>query len=369
MRISIFPAHDDSAASARIRAFSLQRSLSALGHDARLEDAGPADVLFIQKRATPETLALARRAARAGTLVIYDVDDLGLPLWYSVAPTVLFRLLRVAHLVTTDTAGHRDLLLSDYGARAVEVVPDTIDYSPAGPARPDLPEGDLLRVLWFGHATNLPLFERYALRLAALQGVEVVVSTSAAAIAPLSARFPSIAFVPWTKDGFVALLQSCALTVLPHDGGENDRSKSNNRMIASITWGVPAVVSRTPEYERTAREAGVEQALFDGPEELGEVVERLRSPAARRAYLEAAQGEVWRRYSPEAVARRFLAVAVAGRDLPRAPAHREGVRELPEFVSWLRRTSPGTVSRAVVREAMHWAARWAGRGPLVRKAG
>src|SRR4051812_14804308 len=102
MRIAILPAHGDEAASSRIRAFTLQKSLSALGHDASLGEVSGAEVLFIQKRATPETLATARRYHREGTLVVYDVDDLGRALWSFTAPSVLRHLLQVAHVVTTD---------------------------------------------------------------------------------------------------------------------------------------------------------------------------------------------------------------------------------------------------------------------------
>lgn len=344
--IAIFPAHDDNVASSRIRAHSLHRSLVALGHDARIGDARGAEVIVIQKRATPKTVALAKRARASGALVIFDVDDTGPELWYSIAPSVLRRFLQLADVVTTDTEGHRAILLRDYQARSVSVIPDTIDYYPAGPARPPLPDGAPLRVLWFGHAENMPLFERYAKTLERVPGLEIVVVTGARAIEALSSRLPHVSFVPWSRETFIGILQSCALTLLPHDGSEGDRAKSNNRMIASITWGVPAVVSRTPEYERTASEAHVGQALFADDEELLAALERLRSPDARRAYLDAAQDEVWRRYSPEAVARQFLKVVESAERLP------SEVRQ-PGYLRWLRRASQGHMPSALRHEATH----------------
>jgi len=93
-------------------------------------------------------------------------------------------------------------------------------------------------------------------------------------------------------------------------------------MTTSIVWGVPAIVSRTPEYERTARQAKVEYAVFDGPDDLDSVVDRLRSDAARSSYLTVAQPRIWSLYAPRVVARSFLGLvcAAAGVD---CCAHRE----------------------------------------------
>jgi len=348
-RIAILPAHDDSAASSRIRAYALQKALASLGHDARIGDPEGADVVFIQKRAMPDTVAVARAARRRGARVIYDVDDLGRTLWYFATPLSLFRLLHLANVVTTDTDGHREMLQRDYDVTAAVVVPDTIDYDPSGPMRPEVTaDAAPLRVLWFGNAA------RYADALASLSFVETVVSTNADQIGALSGRFSRVHFVPWSRAGFVALLQSCALTVLPHDGSDVERAKSNNRMIASINHGVPAIVSRTPEYERTAQEAGVEYAVFDDEMGLIRAVEHLRSAAVREQYLDSAQPVVWREYSPEAVARKFLRVAEQASSASAAGHLR--------FLAWFGRATAGHAPSAVVHSLKHTAARWLGRG-------
>ena len=351
MRIAIFPAHpDDSAASARIRAFTLAKSLMALGHDVRMRDATGAEVVFVQKRVTPATVDVVRDAKRSGALIVYDVDDLGRDLWYFVAPRVLHRLLALIDVVTTDTSAHRDLLLRDYGIDQVAVVPDAIDYYPTGPVRPAITDAPPLRVLWFGNVANIRLFEKYANVLAGTAEVELVAITNASAIERLAERLPRVRFLRWSRNDFVAMLQSCALSILPHDGTENDRAKSNNRMIASITWGVPALVSRTPDYERTAVDAGVPEAVFDGAGELTTIVEHFRSAAARTAYLDTAQPDIWRRYSPEAVARRFMEVVDSA---PR----KQRVTARPGYLRWLYRASHGRVASPLLMEAMHIASR------------
>jgi len=346
MRVGLFPAGEEGTASSRIRVFTLQRSLTALGHDARLREAEGAGVVVIQKRATAKTLELIDAAQKNGALVLYDVDDVSHDLWPTIAPHVLHRLLQRVDLVTTDTAGHRDALLRDYGAARVELVDDTIDYYPPAPAAVRLPSGTPLRLLWFGHVENLALFENYVRVLKTLPDVEIVVVTNASSVDALSRRIPGVSFLPWNREAFLPVLQSCALTVLPHDGSEKDRAKSNNRMIASITWGVPAIVSNTPDYERTAREAGITEALFSNEKELVEAIERFRGVDARRDYLQSAQPEIWRRYSPEAVAKQFLEVVA------RTPRRTEGAPRT-SYLAWLRRASPGRMASALLWDARH----------------
>jgi|GEM_PF-842595 len=309
MQFSLLPADTEDTASSRIRVYSLHRALVSLGHVSVLGPSPSAEFCFIQKRVTVKILEATRQAKANGCVIFYDVDDLGEALWYFVTERCFYEMIRLADAVTTDTAGHREQLLQKYGATRVEVIPDTIDYYPSSPVRPPLREGKPLRVLWFGSSSNIALFEKYAFALTALPDVEVVVATNATDVSRYSAKYPHVSFVPWSRGSFVSTLQSCHLSFLMHDGSATDSAKSNNKMIASITWGVPAVVSRTPEYERTARETGVEETLFSNEAELRAAVERLRPREARLAYLDKAQPEIWRLYAPNAVAQTFVAMA------------------------------------------------------------
>jgi 2-polyprenyl-3-methyl-5-hydroxy-6-metoxy-1,4-benzoquinol methylase len=309
MKFSLIPADTEDTASSRIRVYSLQKALRSLGHTATVGPAPDAEVCLVQKRAPWETLREARQAKARGCIILYDVDDLGKALWYHVSHRLFFEMIRLADAVTTDTEAHRDQLVRKYGVKRVEVIPDTIDYYPSGPVRPSMREGKPLRVLWFGAAPNIGLFEKYISSLTAMPDIEVVVAIDLGAIPAYSAKYPCITFVPWSRDSFLSTLQSCDLSCLMHDGSAVDQAKSNNKMIASITWGVPAVVSRTPEYERTAREAGVEPAVFSDELELRAAIEHLRPREARIAYLDRAQPDIWDRYAPRAIATKFVEMA------------------------------------------------------------
>ncbi|HKV42335.1 MAG TPA: hypothetical protein VJX67_24240, partial [Blastocatellia bacterium] len=125
-------------ASSRIRVYSLHRSLTELGHQAVLGHSPDSDVLYIQKRVSWETLEFARAAKAAGSVVLYDVDDYGGPVWCEGSERCFFEMIRLADAVTTDTDGHNEQLVHHYGARRVEIVPDCVDYHPSGPIRPPI---------------------------------------------------------------------------------------------------------------------------------------------------------------------------------------------------------------------------------------
>jgi hypothetical protein len=264
-----------------------------------------AHVFFFQKRLTDELVRIAANAKRRGRLVVYDVDDVGnaLSFW---APRPLFNeMLTIADCVTTSGSGFAEYLQNEYGVTTLEIYPDSIDYFPSGLTRPPMRDTRQLTVLWFGNPGNLTLLQPYIKQLTSLPWVRLVVCTSPAGC-PSIEPDRNIHIVPWHLARFTSVLQSCHLTCLMHDGERADRVKSCNRMITSVGWGVPAIVSRTPEYERVAKFAGVEYALFSSPSDLPALLGLFADVRVRKLYLDTAQAAVWARHAPATVARLFL---------------------------------------------------------------
>jgi len=326
---ALIPAASEDTAGSRIRVHSLGRTLLRLGHKVEIGLSPDADVIFVQERVTFEILDFVRAAKARGCLVLYDVVDVGDALGYWVSRRLFYEMIQIADGVTTCTEGCRKELLHRYGCPAVRIIPDAVDYDPQGPIRLPLRTGSPFRILWFGAAANLSMFEKYIDTLLEVSDVELVVSTGADRIDAYSRKYPRISFQPWSKAGFVNLLQTCDLSCLVHDGSTVERAKSNNKMIASVIWGVPAIVSDTPAYTETAILAGVPYAVFHDKRELCAIIDRLRLVEARRQYLETAQPEIWPRYSPEAVAKIFVDIACFSRwraggstavQRPRAPS-------------------------------------------------
>lgn len=305
MKISFLPAGDHTTASSRIRIYSVQAALAARGVECRNQYWPDADVLLAQKRVTREILAQALAFKAKGGRVVYDCDDLGRAL-HDWAPAALFKqMLALADVVTTNSTMFQNILLSDFGVKRVAIVPDVVDYYLTAPVSRPVRSGENLRVLWFGNRGNLHLVVKYLRRFLAIPRCELVICTDPNAHLSVFST-PPCAFEPWSIERFPEILSSCDLTFLPHDGRLEDRAKSSNRMITSIAWGVPAIISHTPEYRRTADLIHFPECVVTAPDALPAVVEAMRPAEVRTRYLAQAQAVVWRDHSPDAVADRLL---------------------------------------------------------------
>ncbi len=315
MKISFLPAGDENIASSRIHVYSLHKALRKNGVDSCIGFSDDADVLFVQKKVTSDILTCIYKIKARGKIVIYDIDELGNALDYWIKPKYQKKVFELADIITTDTIERREYIIRKWPHDRVEILPACIDYYPEAPMRLDLKDEKVLRVLWFGSLGNIALFEKYSSALVAIPNVEVVVvaGTSSSELKDFARRYPKIMFIPWAFANFISVLQSCHLTCLMHDGSPIDRTKTNNKMITSIAWGVPAMVSRTPDYERTALESGVGYAIFDNAADIRKIIERMWSPSARNQYLDTAQNYIWNNYSPEILQKRFLHILSAHR--------------------------------------------------------
>ncbi|WP_179197987.1 glycosyltransferase [Nostoc sp. T09] len=314
-------------ASSRLRVFSLTSTLKNLGiqvniHSAehenildfktRFDELGTRDVLVVQKRVTPEILSYVDRAISNGAFIIYDIDDFGSALWWWTSPRLCYEMLLRANLITTDTIGRAKWLLQSHKRLNVQVWHNSVDYSPTEPSKLEPITRSPLRVLWFGTSSNLHMFTKYVKALGSLPDIQIVICGGSEEL--VNSLCPELKFevIPWSLTNFLHILQSCDLSCLMHDGSLYDRQKSNHKMITSICWGVPAIVSDTPEYARIAREAGVDDAIFSNAEELLKALQKYRSSSSRKAYLEKAQNLIWEKYSPDKIARKFVEIVEEG---------------------------------------------------------
>ena len=306
--ISFLPAGSEEKASSRIRVYTLQRALAQNNIQTVLGYSPEANILLIQKRVNLEILRIAQHAHKCGRIILYDIDDLGGALWHWTPPSLFADLLLVTDVMLVATEAQRDILRAEYNISNIEVLPNSIDYYPTEPAKLYYKDSTPLRILWFGGARNLYLLEKYIFALTSLPDVEILVATDISGIGQYSRKYPYIKFINWELSQFIPLLQSCHLTCLMHDGTKEDRAKSNNRMVTSIAWGIPAVVTNTFEYQRTALAAGINFALFKNGPELQAVIEHLRPGHARKAYIDLAQPWVWDHYAPNKIAQTFIRI-------------------------------------------------------------
>jgi hypothetical protein len=306
--ISLLPAGDESTASSRLRVYTFARELAHRGIAHAIGPRADATIVIVQKRVTEEILHYVESAKDRGAKIIYDVDDLGDVLWWWAPKELFLRILNISDALVTATDEQAASLMDKYRVSKPYVIASPIDYFPECCAPHSESPSSPLRILWFGNGSNFNLIKKYLPALPSIPDSEVVVCTEPSLEEDLRKLSPKVRFVPWTLAHFVETLRSCHITCLMHDGDQEDRAKANTRMVTSIAWGVPACVSKTPSYFRTARECDVEDFVFANEEELVAVINKLRPRAKRVEYLTKAQPCIWSLYAPSATADRYLAL-------------------------------------------------------------
>lgn len=313
IKFGFFPAGDISIASSRIRVYSLFPKLKELGINysvkPSLSELPTLDVIFVQKKITQKILKYVRLAKLFRKTIIYDVDDLGDALWnYWASKDQFSNILRLADAITVGSESQKILLERDYPRYKFFVYPCMVDYFPKKPVEFKYNVSKELTIMWFGVIDNLSMFERFIPALSQIQDTKIVVVTKYNSNIRLIPENPMIKYISWNLDTFTQELQKSDLCILTHDGTLFDKVKTNNKMITSITWGVPAIVSDTPEYVNTAIKAGVKHAIFSSIDDLVHLVEVLKSADERKKYLEQAQPLIWNEYSPDVVTAKFIRI-------------------------------------------------------------
>ncbi|MEM7454871.1 MAG: hypothetical protein AAF456_11030 [Planctomycetota bacterium] len=294
------PAGDRDTASSRLRCWLPHDLMTASGVESHVGEPKPADFVVVQKKVTETVIEFALQAKEAGSRIVYDVDDSGDALWYWAPPKLCFQMLNLADIVTTDTPERAEWLRKPMPRLKTETWFNPVDYGPQETVRQPVQARNELRIFWFGSTSTLSSLRPYAEAIARTPATRLVVCTGDEAPQNLDAEY-----IPWNRDTFIETLQGCDVTCMMHDGSVYNRMKSNHKMTTSICWGIPAIVSATPDYQRAAEKLGVEEFVFSGPSQLHSAIERLRTPQSRINYLDQAQPRVWEYFSPQASLNRF----------------------------------------------------------------
>ena len=307
-KFNFIPAGDSQTASSRLRVYALAGALKELGCDARINSNEFSEFLIIQKRVTLDLLEQSKSAKLAGSYIIYDIDDSASALWFWVQPRLLFEIFCLADLITVDTPERAHWITKAAPWLGCEVIPNPVDYGIRSPKAHRTNNSGELKICWFGSSPNFQTFAPHLRVLAECPKTKIVVCGASHSERNQFIPFTNIEFVDWEPDIMESLLCESDLVCLSHLGRKEDVRKSNHKMITSISYGVPAIVSNTPEYSRTAHEIGAPDSIFFNEKTLLECVENFRSRKRREEYLQKAQPIIWKKYSPSACAKHFFDV-------------------------------------------------------------
>lgn len=236
--IYIIPWGDKQTASSRLRVYNALPYMDASLELPEKYEKG--DTLIIQKALAMEEL---KKAQAQGAKVIYDIDDNYLD------RQEFFDMAEAADMVTVGSVFFRR-----YYPNA-PIIDDSLDWD--GTVKTDYINKELVGWTGYGNLGYIfhvaPILEKKGYKIKTIVG------------AGYEDPYKEAGFdvKTWSLDTVDKELATCDLCTyyLPDD--DFSQAKGMNKLIKAWAIGLPAFVSRTPEYERVMREAGVEGFLVD----------------------------------------------------------------------------------------------------------
>ncbi|MGE5098009.1 MAG: methyltransferase domain-containing protein [Betaproteobacteria bacterium] len=295
-------------ASARYRVLIPATHLARRGHAVQVMSLRPgepppealdaqADVAIFAKSFSPSNERLAAHLRSRGIRVIVDYcDD------HFEHPEHGAHFRRMAELATDVVASTQVLAdsIRRHTGREASVITDPVE-GPRGTPRfePKLPA---LRVVWFGHPTNLvsvidkagdlkALAQRMPVQFTLVTQRDPSAESLASGIAALLPDRLQVQLLPWSLEGTWKVLQECDLVWIPVANEEGKMAKSPNRLLESMWAGRLVVADRMPAYEPFDDLMPLGQGL-----ELG-VAKALADPRGVEARLREAQRRIARHHS------------------------------------------------------------------------
>jgi len=347
-RMRLLPVDDARGASTRYRVLALLPALRAAGwnvevrypHD--LRRGGPlrplwrlldltrdtrspagADLLFVHRKTYPGRFA--RRLARVGVPVIYDIDDaVDLPPPGRDAGAAVERRFRDNFAATVAAAdlvlcGNAELQRRADHPRSI-VVPTAIDAGRFRPGAVDPPAGKSLG--WVGHADNLPYLEALGDPLRELARRHPGLRLIVVADRPPRLDGIEVEFRRWTLETELSCFGGMRVGLMPLDDTPWARAKCAFKAIQYMALGIPAVVAPVG-MNRDLVHDGENGLLAARPEDWVAAIDRLLEDSSlERRIGSAGRATVETGYALDVVSRRVVqaleTVAVAqGRPDPK----------------------------------------------------
>lgn len=320
-----------SMASIRYRVLYVAEYLAAQGHridivqaglpadDARLKAPLSADVVIVSKGLFEGSVSLAQRAKSLGAQVVLDLCDDHFST--SFRETYL-GLSSLADGITVSTFAMAKAVMVHTG-RDSTVLEDPFEAPYGAPTF--APSADRVRLLWFGHPTNLDTLSAVlpeVVRFGRQQRVHLhVVSQDQGNVADAlnqwsQANQPhvSMQFSQWSANSTWEAMDRADVVVIPSLPAESKLVKSPNRIVESIRRGKFVSAFPLPSYLPFAEFAWLGEQVMDG------VRWALQNRTAAIQRIVKGQHYVEHRHAPPPLAERWksvLAHYAASRDCTR----------------------------------------------------
>lgn len=269
-----------------------------------LRDALDADILVFSKVFHDFEVGLAREAQAGGAKVIFDVCD---DHFQSPELGGCYRALAGLADEVVCNSPQMAAAVAPYARQPATVIEDPYE-GPRG--EPRFAPGEVLKLLWFGHPTNLDTLEaalgdltayarRRPLALTVLTSPSGDLTTWLRAIGDAAPAGFAMEARSWSLAAQWDALAACDAVVIPTLDTARSRSKSANRMVEALWAGRPVAAQPLPAYAPFADWTPVRAALSEG---LAQIAEH---PARTLQLIGEAQREIAAAYDPARLAQRW----------------------------------------------------------------
>ena len=268
-------------ASLRYRVLAPMRELDGAGFEHRLTtitadtpeaartQAAQADVLVFSKSFLASNEALAAHAKSLGARVVFDVCDN-----HYRHPTYGEHYRRMSSLADQVVCNTGEMAAAAAPFCAVEplVIADPYE-GPKG--SPDFSPGEALRLLWFGHPSNLDSLQEALPDLIAYSSAQPIaltlltqvgegVASVCRQVSERTAGRLAMSAKPWSLAAQWLELAACDAVIIPSLDSAEKRVKSANRMVEALWAGRPVVAQPMPAYRAFEPWAPASATLSEG---------------------------------------------------------------------------------------------------------
>jgi hypothetical protein len=244
-----------------------------------------ADAVVLGKLFSPEALEVAANLKKAGIVVLADYSDDHFS--NPVLGDAYRALANAVDRVVASTPGLAEVI-AQHSPVPVSVVTDPVE---GARGEPRSPAATPLRLLWFGHPSNLDTLQHALPQLQGLPVSVTLITAPGTGAEQLGARFR-----PWSTQAVFDELRQCDAVFIPSNPYDPRKVvKSPNRFTESVWAGRFVLAHPLPAYQELADFGWVGEDLGDGLRWLAAngdaALERIRR----------GQAAIARRFSPQAV--------------------------------------------------------------------
>ena len=281
---------NSNAASSRIRCFRFFKFMAGDYNFCDINDTNyinaEVDLLFIQKIATKDYINVAKVYASKNIPIIYDIDD-DFGVWENMFEK---DMLNIVSAITTDTI-ERKQYLEKYTKTPIYVIPDAIDYV-NDKSRAIIIKDKISNIYTFGSGGNIEYSVPYLLQIPNNYNTYYITGAD-------NTKLRSIKKILWMETTFISYMYNADICILIHPDDARGNMKSNNRLLVSMSLGIPCIVSNTSAYKETMKSIGCDILVAKSENDVKTILTQLESVELRKEISAKFYEYAWNNFSPQ----------------------------------------------------------------------